>query len=66
MAGVGRRARLLAERARRELEKMHGAVLEPLPTGQAALADWVTSTRALVTTPVAPKSAAEADPDGSR
>jgi len=58
--------RLLAERARRELEKMHGAVLEPLPRGEAALADWVNATRALVATDAAPGSAAEADPDGSR
>jgi hypothetical protein len=58
--------RLLAERARRELEKLHGAVLEPLPAGQTALASWVTATRALVADEPSPANAVEPDPDGSR
>ena len=58
--------RLLAERARRELERLHGGMLDPLPSGQAALADWVNSTRTLVAAEVAPGSAPEPDPDGSR
>ena len=40
--------RLLAERARRELERLHGEILEPLPLGTAAVADWVRATRAIV------------------
>ncbi len=40
--------RLLAERARRELERLHGELLEPLPLGLNAVDVWVTSTREIV------------------
>lgn len=40
--------RLLAERARRELERLHGEVLDPLPLGATETAAWIAATRAVV------------------
>lgn len=62
--------RLLAERARRELERLHGEVLAPLPLGMNALEDWVASTRELVAVAPAsgdaPEDGVGQEPEGGR
>ncbi len=61
--------RLLAERARRELERLHGNLLDPLPLGMNATEVWVTSTRELVAGAPAgevPVDGVDPDPEGGR